>query len=231
MELTTPQLTRGPSPTASTMWPACTALESPIRATGTSPASTLSTARSTVGSRPARVAETDPPSGRVSTMSSSVCTVWSAVTTRPGRQCTPVEPVRRRAVTPKMLWLVCCTAAASPLERATRSFMGPPRVEDRSLPACPPGRIVGIAQMGRGDAGRDLAGVAAFLYHGARRSPLPARCAPTSSVGRHEDRKSTRLNSSHVAISYAVFCLKKKKKKEIRLYFPKKYKKKKNIST
>src|SRR5690625_6048344 len=28
-----------------------------------------------------------------------------------------------------------------------------------------------------------------------------------------EDRKSTRLNSSHVAISYAVFCLKKKRKK------------------
>src|SRR5437870_11331255 len=28
--------------------------------------------------------------------------------------------------------------------------------------------------------------------------------------GRHQDRKSTRLNSSHVAISYAVFCLEKK---------------------
>src|SRR5436305_9100107 len=28
------------------------------------------------------------------------------------------------------------------------------------------------------------------------------------------DRKSTRLNSSHVRISYAVFCLKKKRKKE-----------------
>src|SRR5690606_41614265 len=28
------------------------------------------------------------------------------------------------------------------------------------------------------------------------------------------DRKSTRLNSSHVKISYAVFCLKKKKKKQ-----------------
>src|SRR5690625_6297427 len=28
------------------------------------------------------------------------------------------------------------------------------------------------------------------------------------------DRKSTRLNSSHVAISYAVFCLKKKKQKQ-----------------
>src|SRR5437870_10961185 len=32
---------------------------------------------------------------------------------------------------------------------------------------------------------------------------------------RDQDRKSTRLNSSHVAISYAVFCLKKKKKKNI----------------
>src|SRR5439155_12864943 len=30
--------------------------------------------------------------------------------------------------------------------------------------------------------------------------------------GSNRDRKSTRLNSSHVAISYAVFCLKKKKK-------------------
>src|SRR5690606_41430480 len=30
-----------------------------------------------------------------------------------------------------------------------------------------------------------------------------------------EDRKSTRLNSSHVKISYAVFCLKKKKKQSL----------------
>src|SRR5256885_6448952 len=30
---------------------------------------------------------------------------------------------------------------------------------------------------------------------------------------RREDRKSTRLNSSHLVISYAVFCLKKKKNK------------------
>src|SRR5262245_65332467 len=29
------------------------------------------------------------------------------------------------------------------------------------------------------------------------------------------DRKSTRLNSSHLGISYAVFCLKKKKKKKV----------------
>src|SRR5439155_11550559 len=33
---------------------------------------------------------------------------------------------------------------------------------------------------------------------------------------RGEDRKSTRLNSSHVAISYAVFCLKKKKVNKMR---------------
>src|SRR5690625_5549198 len=33
----------------------------------------------------------------------------------------------------------------------------------------------------------------------------------SSAVCRRGDRKSTRLNSSHVAISYAVFCLKKKK--------------------
>src|SRR5699024_4350770 len=32
------------------------------------------------------------------------------------------------------------------------------------------------------------------------------------------DRKSTRLNSSHVSISYAVFCLKKKKKKINKTY-------------
>src|SRR5438132_7405706 len=32
--------------------------------------------------------------------------------------------------------------------------------------------------------------------------------------GRREDRKSTRLNSSHTVISYAVFCLKKKKQKK-----------------
>src|SRR5438874_9704766 len=33
-------------------------------------------------------------------------------------------------------------------------------------------------------------------------------------VAAFADRKSTRLNSSHVEISYAVFCLKKKKKKK-----------------
>src|SRR5438874_7638480 len=49
---------------------------------------------------------------------------------------------------------------------------------------------------------------------------LPKCCGDAGdAVGRSpvefadEDRKSTRLNSSHVEISYAVFCLKKKKKR------------------
>src|SRR5690554_7038784 len=41
----------------------------------------------------------------------------------------------------------------------------------------------------------------------AGRQPKNRRCKLPA------DRKSTRLNSSHVRISYAVFCLKKKKKK------------------
>src|SRR5690625_5930295 len=34
-------------------------------------------------------------------------------------------------------------------------------------------------------------------------------------IGILEDRKSTRLNSSHVAVSYAVFCLKKNKNQDL----------------
>src|SRR2546422_6490600 len=40
-----------------------------------------------------------------------------------------------------------------------------------------------------------------------------------SSHREERDRKSTRLNSSHGYISYAVFCLKKKKKRDIRLEY------------
>src|SRR5437870_11367614 len=39
------------------------------------------------------------------------------------------------------------------------------------------------------------------------------RMIPRGPLGRVQDRKSTRLNSSHVASSYAVFCLKKKRAK------------------
>src|SRR2546422_3244581 len=48
----------------------------------------------------------------------------------------------------------------------------------------------------------------AAKYETSKRTPKPVIRAPQPT-----DRKSTRLNSSHGYISYAVFCLKKKKKK------------------
>src|SRR2546426_8212151 len=64
----------------------------------------------------------------------------------------------------------------------------------------------------------------AARHRGSRGLPVPSHrggdrvgrraeraAAPARADG--EDRKSTRLNSSHLVISYAVFCLKKKKKK------------------
>src|SRR6266496_4418692 len=50
-----------------------------------------------------------------------------------------------------------------------------------------------------------------FRSHRGRRSLAPRRGAGPDAARARRDRKSTRLNSSHVEISYAVFCLKKKK--------------------
>src|SRR5436309_4941843 len=51
------------------------------------------------------------------------------------------------------------------------------------------------------------------IYAGGEMKHGPiALIADELPVGDERDRKSTRLNSSHVKISYAVFCLKKKKK-------------------
>src|SRR5439155_3491016 len=47
-------------------------------------------------------------------------------------------------------------------------------------------------------------------------SPRRSVCGKGTANRRLRDRKSTRLNSSHVAISYAVFCLKKKKRKVLK---------------
>src|SRR5688572_31724043 len=46
------------------------------------------------------------------------------------------------------------------------------------------------------------------------RIDLRSRYLDDAGLDGREDRKSTRLNSSHSQISYAVFCLKKKKKKK-----------------
>src|SRR2546430_7583583 len=53
-------------------------------------------------------------------------------------------------------------------------------------------------------------------------NPAPAGKMPARNYRDGRDRKSTRLNSSHSQISYAVFCLKKKKKEEKKIYTNKK---------
>src|SRR5215471_20754874 len=60
----------------------------------------------------------------------------------------------------------------------------------------------------------------ATRWRWATAAPRPSGTRPASG-----DRKSTRLNSSHVEISYAVFCLKKKKKEASLFFFGKKKKK------
>src|SRR3712207_7124727 len=61
--------------------------------------------------------------------------------------------------------------------------------------------------------------VPTFTPEGHHGSPVPAQTTrkdrflvSLDSLVRRQDRKSTRLNSSHANISYAVFCLKKKEK-------------------
>src|SRR5260221_9719335 len=53
-----------------------------------------------------------------------------------------------------------------------------------------------------------------FFRPKVSRSGIAAFAWPVSQTGTLSDRKSTRLNSSHTVISYAVFCLKKKKTQE-----------------
>src|SRR5256885_17051927 len=77
---------------------------------------------------------------------------------------------------------------------------------DRLRPAADPAAFAGGSQTGDDT----------FLDQGAfvlreRAEHLEQKLAR----GRRGDRKSTRLNSSHLVISYAVFCLKKKKKKNM----------------
>src|SRR2546430_4600775 len=57
--------------------------------------------------------------------------------------------------------------------------------------------------------------------HADSQQPIGEECpGPLALEARpdKEDRKSTRLNSSHSQISYAVFCLKKKKKSDCRIW-------------
>src|SRR5690625_6168124 len=71
-------------------------------------------------------------------------------------------------------------------------------------------RQAGAGDLGGRPVGAPHAGLGSPLTTSlgpGQRRVRRTRCSPRPTVG---DRKSTRLNSSHVAISYAVFCLKKK---------------------
>src|SRR5690554_3577487 len=69
-------------------------------------------------------------------------------------------------------------------------------------------RLFFVEVMGR-DAG--FIAINAGIGSGAAATLIPERKMPIENLIKRLDRKSTRLNSSHVRISYAVFCLKKKK--------------------
>src|SRR5438067_5845993 len=91
---------------------------------------------------------------------------------------------------------------------------------------CGRGSFEGLAVTGRsvanavfsvlpGEGFPDLAGIFGVFSGRSRRKSgnrhFPSEFCGQTTLGLTRDRKSTRLNSSHVSISYAVFCLKKKK--------------------
>src|SRR5690606_41604778 len=106
-----------------------------------------------------------------------------------------------------LLLLATPRSPNSPLSPYTTLF----RSEDRQHPDA---EAQGRDQRRRGEhRGADLEG-AQVRHVEPQRAHLRFLDRAEQHVQREpRDRKSTRLNSSHVKISYAVFCLKKKKKK------------------
>src|SRR3712207_8995170 len=96
------------------------------------------------------------------------------------------------------------------IRRPPRSTLFPYTTLFRSLH---PG---GRAADGQADGAlrRDQSGLPPLLRRRGRNAGNGLDHVPLQ-ADRLEDRKSTRLNSSHANISYAVFCLKKKKQKQI----------------
>src|SRR6266480_6058750 len=74
-------------------------------------------------------------------------------------------------------------------------------------------------------------GIAGWRIRCRLRLGRPAPYAEPTHILCPQDRKSTRLNSSHMSISYAVFCLKKKKKKRKEQKLKKKKNKTRNKKT
>src|SRR3712207_8759810 len=87
------------------------------------------------------------------------------------------------------------------IRRPPRSTLFPYTTLFRSRPP-------GLAGRGGGRGGPDRRRGARGIGAGGGPRDRPRR---RDALARFQDRKSTRLNSSHANISYAVFCLKKKK--------------------
>src|SRR5690606_41684785 len=87
-----------------------------------------------------------------------------------------------------------------------------------ALPICRPGvaaRSGPVGQPGADRSGALRRGGPAGDQRRSPEGPAPAALHHRLVLLLLRDRKSTRLNSSHVKISYAVFCLKKKKENQI----------------
>src|SRR3712207_6871431 len=95
------------------------------------------------------------------------------------------------------------------IRRPPRSTLFPYTTLFRSRPACG-GGVPAARPRGRRRRGATGLAVRADLEAGAAAAPADAHAVQLRPGGQ-QDRKSTRLNSSHANISYAVFCLKKKK--------------------
>src|SRR5690349_23972336 len=94
---------------------------------------------------------------------------------------------------------------------ASVGYEAPSPIQAATIPPLLAGRdVVGLAQTGTGKTAAFALPVLSQLDL-AQKTPQALVLAPTRELAL-QDRKSTRLNSSHVEISYAVFCLKKKKK-------------------
>src|SRR5436309_6202516 len=79
------------------------------------------------------------------------------------------------------------------------------------IPPPPRSTLFPYTTLFRSDLPRRERASALRLRSAAAATPLRAAPGQLRAAPGAEDRKSTRLNSSHVKISYAVFCLKKKK--------------------
>src|SRR5690625_6910630 len=85
-----------------------------------------------------------------------------------------------------------------------KSFLSKPNII-----ICTPTNVTAIEQKAIIEVAEKAGGKNVYLEE----EPKVAAIGAGMDIFQPRDRKSTRLNSSHVAISYAVFCLKKKNKR------------------